>query len=75
MPDCTPRNHEVLTSSEQSEASAAPRNDDRDDAPVFDIDLDIADEAQTGAVTNTDNLLASEGGKAVPQDLTYLFIL
>ena len=72
LPDRLPRDHEVLMSSQQSEAPAWTRDDDRGDAAVFDIDLHIADKAQTGAVTNTDNLLAFEAGKAIFHILTHL---
>ena len=73
--DILPGNDEFVMAAEEAEAFAVARNDDGYDASVPAVHLHITDKTEAAAVADIDDLLAFEGGKAVPHVLTYLFIL
>ena len=73
--DILPGNDEFVVASKEAEAFAVTRNDDGYDVSVSAVHLHVTDKSEAAAVADIDDLLASEGGKAVPHDLTYLFIL
>ena len=73
--DILPGNDEFVVASKEAEAFAVTRNDDGYDAAIPAVHLHVTDKPEAAAVADIDDLLASEGGKAVPHDLTYLFIL
>ena len=73
--DILPGNNEFVMAAKEAEAFAVARNDDGYDASVPAVHLHITDKTEAAAVADIDDLLAFEGGKAVPHVLTYLFIL
>ena len=73
--DILPGNDEFVVAAKEAEAFAVTRNDDGYDAAIPAVHLHVTDKTEAAAVADIDDLLASEGGKAVPHDLTYLFIL
>ena len=73
--DILPGNDEFVVAAEEPEALSAAGHNDGYDAAVPAVHLHITDKTEAAAVADIDDLLAFEGGKAVPHDLTYLFIL
>lgn len=73
--DILPGNDEFVVAAKEAEAFAMARNNDGYDAAVSAVHLHVTDKTEAAAVADIDDLLAFEGGKTVPHDLTYLFIL
>ena len=73
--DILPGNDEFVVAAEEPEALSVAGHNDGHDAAVPAVHLHITDKPEAAAVADIDDLLAFEGGKAVPHVLTYLFIL
>ena len=73
--DALPGNDEFVMPAKEAEAFAVARNDDGYDAAIPAVHLHVTDKTEAAAVADIDDLFTFEGGKAVPHDLTYLFIL
>ena len=73
--DILPGNNEFVMAAKEAEAFSVARNDDGYDVSVSAVHLHVTDKSEAAAVADIDDLFTFEGGKTVPHDLTYLFIL